>query len=109
MGPVSLALALSSQLFIAVADGVPEFDPSPGCRAAVAVMPGSFEACMGDERTARSRLATEWLGFSAADRASCAGNETVGGSPSYVELLTCLEMSKAARALPENKTTGAGQ
>lgn len=105
----SLVLALGSQVVVTVADGVPNFDPAPGCRAAITAMPGSFEACVKDEQAARARLATEWPGFSAADRGSCDADESVGGTPSYVELLTCLEMSKAARALPETKTTGTGQ
>jgi len=106
-GSVSLFL-LGSQLFVTVADGVPNFDPSPGCRAAITTMPRSFEACMNDEQTARARLATQWPGFSAADRATCAANESVGGTASYVELLTCLQMSKAARGLSESMTTGSG-
>jgi hypothetical protein len=100
--PASLVLALGSQLFFTVAEGAPNFDPAPGCRAAITDMPGSFDACVKDEQAARARLSTEWLGFSAADRVNCAADESAGGTPSYVELLTCLEMSKAARALPKD-------
>ena len=35
-----------------------------------------------------------------AQQAHCVSLSKVGGSPSYVELLTCLEMAKAAKALP---------
>lgn len=109
IGPISLVLALGSQMLVTVAEGVPNFDPAPGCRAAIADMAGSFDACLKDEQAARARLATEWPGFSAAERANCAADETAGGTPSYVELLTCLQMAKAARALPENKMTGSGE
>jgi hypothetical protein len=100
IAPTFLALAFGSQLFITVAEGVPAFDTTPGCRRAVTVMPGSFEACMSDEQGARATLAAQWESFAASDRATCAQNETVGGAPSYVELLTCLQMAKAARTLP---------
>jgi hypothetical protein len=103
------ALAFASQLIVTVAEEVPAFDTSPGCRAAVAVMPGSFEACMKDEQDARAQLAPQWETFIASDRATCTQNETTGGSPSYVELLTCLQMARDARALPADKTEGLGR
>ena len=106
IAPAYLALAFASQLVITVAEGVPTFDVAPGCRAAVTVMPGSFEACMNDEQAARGQLVSLWDQFAAPDRATCAQNETSGGTPSYVELLTCLQISRDARALPESKTDG---
>jgi hypothetical protein len=103
------ALAFASQLIVTVADEVPAFDIAPGCRAAVALMPGSFAACMKDEQDARVQLASQWEKFVASDRATCTQNETTGGSPSYVELLTCLQMARDARALPPDKTEGSGR
>ena len=94
------ALAFASQLVVTVAEGVPAFDTAPGCRAAAQVAPKGFSACMKDEQDARTRLTSQWETFIASDRASCTQNETIGGSPSYVELLTCVEMSKAAETLP---------
>jgi len=106
IAPTLLALAFGSHLLITVADGVPDFDTAPGCRAAVTVMPGSFEACMNDEKDARAQLTSLWSQFTAADRATCSQNEAVGGTPSYVELLTCLQIARDAQSLPENKTDG---
>jgi|SRR5579871_7017396 len=105
ISPALLALALGSPLFIAVAD-VPAYDVSPACRAAVTVMPGSFEACMKDEAGARARLAASWDRFAGPQRDSCVQTEDTGGSPSYVELLTCLQMAKDAQSLPRDKTDG---
>jgi len=102
------ALVLGSHAFIAVADGMPAFDAAPGCRAAAEVAPEGFNACMKDEQGARAQLALQWETFIASDRATCAQNETAGGSPSYVELLTCLQMARDARALPVDKTQGSG-
>jgi hypothetical protein len=106
IAPALLAIAFGSQLVITVADGVPAFDTAPGCRGASSVMPASFEACMKDEQDARGQLASQWEQFAASDRATCGRGEKIGGAPSYVELLTCLQMARDARSLPESKTTG---
>jgi len=104
--PALLALALGSPLTIEVAD-VPVYDVAPSCRAAVAVMPGSFEACMKDEQTARTQLAATWDRFAAPMRDTCVQTENnTGGPPSYVELLTCLQMAQDAKMLPADKTDG---
>jgi len=103
--PALLALAFGSPLFIEVAD-VPAYDVAPSCRAAVTVMPGSFEACMKDEQSARAQLAATWDRFAGPQRDNCVQTENTGGSPSYVELLTCLQMAQDAQKLPQNKTDG---
>ena len=104
--PALLALALGSPLIIEVAD-VPVYDVSPACRAAVTVMPGSFEACMKDEQNARAQLAATWDRFAGPQRDNCVQTENnTGGPPSYVELLTCLQMAQDAQSLPQNKTDG---
>ena len=103
------ALAFGSQLVVTVADVVPAFDTGPGCRAAAQAAPEGFNACMKDEQDARATLTSQWQTFGAPDRATCTQNETTGGSPSYVELLTCLQMSRDARALPSDKTEGSSR
>ena len=103
--PALLAFAFVSPLFIEVAD-VPAYDVAPSCRAAVTVMPGSFEACMKDEQSARAQLAATWDRFAGPQRDNCVQTENTGGSPSYVELLTCLQMAQDAQKLPQNKTDG---
>lgn len=101
-----LALAFGSPLVITVAD-VPVYDVAPSCRAAVTVMPGSFEACMKDEQRARAQLAASWDTFGGPTRDNCVQTENnTGGPPSYVELLTCLQMAQDAKNLPANKTDG---
>jgi hypothetical protein len=103
--PALLALAFGSPLIIDVAD-VPVYDVAPGCRAAVTVMPGSFEACIKDENGARAQLAARWDQFSGPQRDNCVQAENSGGSPSYVELLTCIQMAQDAKTLPADKTDG---
>ena len=97
-------LVLGSQL-VMVADKVPELDPGPGCRAAVAraVMPGRNQnACLTDEKAAKTKLQKEWAHFTPEQRRHCTRLSTTGGPSSYVELLTCAEMSQAAAALPDH-------
>ena len=97
-------LALTSQL-VMVADKVPELDPGPGSRAAVsaATMADRNEnACLSDEKAAKTKLEQEWAHFTPEQRRHCTQLSTTGGPPSYVELLTCAEMSQAAAALPDH-------
>ena len=103
--PALLALAFGSPLVIAVAD-VPAYDVAPGCRAAVTVTPGSFDSCMKDEQSARAQLAASWDRFAGPQRDNCVQAENTGGSPSYVELLTCLQMAQDAKTLPADRTDG---
>ena len=93
---------LGSQLIL-VADQVPRLNVEPSCQAAAesAGTSGRNAAtCLQDENTARGKLEQEWSQFSATERQNCLQLSNLGGSPSYVELLTCLEMAQAARQLP---------
>jgi hypothetical protein len=83
------------------ADRVPNLDIAPTCRAATAA---GF--CQRDERRARDKLDDSWTDFTAAQRDRCSSLARMGGAPSYVELLTCLEMAKAADKLPDPKLDG---
>jgi hypothetical protein len=108
IAPPFVALVLGSQLAVTIADKAPEFDPAPGCRIATEVMPASFDACLKDEQSARAEIVAQWEQFAASDRASCAGDVS-GGNPSYVELLTCLQMAREVRELPPDKMEGSGR
>jgi hypothetical protein len=105
--PLAIAsLALGAQLFTAVADRVPEFDVNPTCRSPArreASLSKESDACIADERKARDDIAGRWDTFAAADRVRCTGLVRVGGPPSYIELLTCLEMARDAQNLRRTK------
>ena len=92
------AIALGSQLVIMVADRPPNFDMTRTCRldlmAAYGLNTGPQDkSCVRDEQNARQQLQKQWLKFPATARANCASQESIGGTPSYVSLLTCLQMS----------------
>ena len=58
------------------------------------------------EQAARSQLEKDWSQYSKAQHSQCDGLVTTGGAPSYVELLTCLEMAKQAKEVPEDSEKG---
>ena len=101
--PVSVAMiVVSSQLVVAVADRVPTFDVSRSCRLDLTATAGltvdqSLKSCVGDEKRARQKLASQWSKFSVPSKAECIPQESIGGTPSYVSLLTCLQMEQWAR------------
>lgn len=84
---------VASLPFIAVADSVPKFDVARSCM----YEGGSKDVvtkCVEDEVAARDELQPLWIQSSAADKASCVRETSLDGNPSYVELLTCLEMAR---------------
>jgi hypothetical protein len=94
------ALLLGSQLTINVADNVPKLDVGPTCRMESSAIQSDAQSCMKDEQDAREQLVKQWTQFHSADKSTCVGLTETGGSSSYVELLTCLEMSSDARKSP---------
>jgi hypothetical protein len=81
----------------------PVFDPAPGCRnvrALDTVDKPTEVGCLAEERSAQGELERRWTTFPAAARNTCAEETRIGGMPSYVELLTCLEI---AQGLPPSR------
>ena len=105
--PFSVIL-FAAQLVISVADGVPNFDYEKSCRAAAtadaAANKQDTSGCVTDEKNARDTLGKEWAQFPPIDRGHCTQLATLGGTPSYVELLTCLEIARDTKKLPESIT-----
>jgi hypothetical protein len=75
------------------ADRLPSFDIAGNCKDEVAGGLTSIAACSKDETDAKNELAKRWSEFSAPNKKACVGESAIGGEQSYVELLTCLEMS----------------
>jgi hypothetical protein len=95
-------IALSAQLAMQVADGLPNFDIARSCKLDAAAAAGltvdqSLKGCVNDEQNAKQQLAGTWSKFPATARVSCTSQESVGGSPSYVSLQTCLQLSQGGR------------
>lgn len=96
------ALLVLPDLARAKPDAVPVFDVAPSCAEARAYAGSdkdlAYQGCMKDEREARAELVRKWVHFKPADRKDCVA-QGAAPVPSYVEILTCLEMSEEASAL----------
>lgn len=78
-----------------MADSVPKYDMARTCRLDHAAASGlavseSIKNCVGDEKRALGQLRKQWSKFAAAKRSGCVSQNPIGGTPSYVGLLTCL-------------------
>jgi hypothetical protein len=100
---VVLGVLLISTSFAMAADGLPKLNIGPGCDAAAAhgLNGRSRDACMREENDAQAKLNDKWKDFNARQHARCTDLVRMGGPPSYVELLTCLEMAEQARQIPD--------
>ena len=95
-------IALGATLTLAAAaDPVPTLDTRPVCAAAAAEISvtRTVELCQHSEQQARNELATQWASFPAADRRDCVATTRIGGFPSYVQVLVCLELARDARTM----------
>src|SRR5215813_11986252 len=90
-------------------DGVPNWDVSSSCRAAakVAYTENASErekACMEGENRTREKLVSDWSTFPAEERTRCI-KSIEWFSPTYTQLVACLEMYNDVRRARENAAT----
>jgi hypothetical protein len=99
MMPFAPALAATS-LFLTVADNMPNYDVKPTCRAAIEMMGAqgrTVDSCMRSENEARAEVVKHWPQVPKDEKTRCAQTAMHGTSPSYVELLICIEMNRDSR------------
>ncbi len=80
--------------------GVPTLDVKGSCSDAQKFSTGddknmAYKGCIQDEMSAKDELAKRWSNFKSKDRSNCV-EQARFPSPSYVEVLTCLEMDSDA-------------
>jgi hypothetical protein len=95
-------LASTSQLS-AAADALPKFDIERNCRSELSGGSSTGEtmaSCKADEERSRDELIPRWSVFSQTDKKLCIQETQIDGTPSYVELETCLEMTPSGRTRP---------
>ncbi len=86
------------------ADKFPEFKIE-SCRPAETTVEGrTAQGCFQDEQNAKDKLKETWSSFDDSQKFHCQQLLKAGGMPSYVELLTCLEM-KTAPTTPSGSTS----
>src|ERR1041385_1367236 len=107
--PVKTMIIAAASLAASAAHAaeVPTLDVNPTGRRIVNDRSFAIDTdrCLKTEREARDQLAREWTNFPAADRTLCTQTATMGGAPSYVELITCLEMKRDVAKLPDRNMT----
>ena len=80
--------------------GAPELNVKGSCSDAQKFSTGddknnAYKGCMQDEMAAKDQLNKRWSSFKPKDRSDCV-EQARAPSPSYVEVLTCLEMDSDA-------------
>lgn len=104
-------LVVTAQLLL-VADRPPTLNVEPSCQAAErsGISGRTTQNCMNGENEAKATLNDKWKTFTARQQTRCTTLVQMGGPPSYVELLTCLEMAEQADKIPDTdlmrSTTG---
>src|SRR5262249_8437445 len=103
---LSLPLTL---LIAAAAAGVPNWDVTASCRGAARAgyaekASERLKTCMESEKRTREKLAADWSTFPAAERTKCIAL-VKWFSPTYTELITCLEMYGHVRKAREDAAT----
>jgi len=97
---------VGSSLLIKTANGVPNLDVKSTCIAAIklaGVSGRTVESCVAGETAARKELERDWPQFPSEERNRCISTSAGSHSPSYVELLICLDMLRDSRKRQEDE------
>jgi len=108
MRTLTFALAVAVTAFARdwarAADRLPRFDIVRNCKVETAgAVTGGDLSCVKSETEAKDQLAERWSSFGASQKKDCVGMSSTGGEQSYVELLSCLEMSAGTFSNSEAK------
>jgi hypothetical protein len=98
--PVVL-MAFGASLVLTVADEFPSFSVEASCKAVEGfglAIEHTLESCVNDENAAKAELRQKWGSYPAAVRSRCVA-ETMIGDPSYVDILTCVQMAQDVEAM----------
>jgi hypothetical protein len=106
IGSLALVVVATGAISVARSDQYPVLNVAPLCHGIVgqsSLQKGlgtvSFDECMKAEQADRETMIKEWSTFSSSDRTHCINEATMGGSSSYTDLITCLEMARDVRQL----------
>ena len=103
-GLAAILPAFAIDLARAADDAVPTFDIARNCKEeTTGVVTGGSASCTKDETEAKNQLIQRWSSFGASQKRDCIGESGTGGEKSYVELLTCLEMSTGQYSPNDNQ------
>ena len=89
---IMLFAAFGWQIAVSAANRVPNFNIASICK--------NESGCTQDEQATRDQLFSNWQQFRDTDTSRCVQETSIGGMPSYVELLTCLQADKIKETTP---------
>lgn len=104
---IALISQFGSPLLVPVGDRVPVINVEKTCKDTSAadkdaklVLAQSVEDCLRDENNAKQQVNTIWSTYAAPVRERCEQEATLLGEGSYVDLLTCMQMTGPAKLTP---------
>ena len=107
---------IGSPLVMVAGDRVPVINVEKTCKdSATADKEGNIDLgqsvgdCMRDENNAKQQVNDVWSTYPAPIRERCTQEATLLGEGSYVDLLTCMQMSDPAKLTPATDLRGAGK
>jgi hypothetical protein len=107
---------IGSPLLTPVADRVPVINVEKTCKDSSAAdkeakiaMPQSVADCIRDENGAKDQLNNIWSTYPATVRDRCTADATLLGEGSYVDLLTCMQMTEPTKLTPAMDLKGASK
>jgi hypothetical protein len=110
MRPIAAAAILLGCLASpAWADAVPDLDVEKTCQSAQVANTSisdqaNYDGCLRSEREAKKEAERHWGNYTPAAKRQCQDQFKAGGFPSYVEMVTCLEL--ASGTVPTQSDSG---
>lgn len=86
---------------------VPNLNVKSTCHSSGSMQDQAADACMKDELGAKDELSKMWSRIPTQIRQTCIDEVKIGGSPSYVELLTCAQMNEWSKIPPSTTPSAA--
>lgn len=107
--PALAALLLGVIAGPARADAVPDLDVERTCQSAQVANTSisdqaNYDGCLRSEREAKKEAERRWGSYTPAAKQQCRNQFKAGGYPSYVEMVTCLEL--ASGTVPTQSSEG---
>lgn len=105
LSAISAPLVIVAALITALpAHAQPKWDSQKSCEASYAADTSTgrerIPRCVADEKQASDELTSNWAKYPVRERDHCQQLATLGGTPSYVEMLTCLQIARETQTLP---------
>ena len=92
--------------------GPPDLNIEQTCRSAASASVSdnaSQEGCLRSERASHAEVKRRWNEFTPAVKNQCEKQFQAGGFPSYVEMVTCLELASGTGLPKQAGDSGAGK